>query len=99
MLPFSLETLDSVPDKFLGVISKMVGHLPVKKGIAFLTIDGKYINAGESHRRGGPHTDGNYLKEGDWGKGKDGGWKVGEMVEHSLLRNIKNPTKMKRVGC
>ena len=47
---------------------------PKKTGIAYVTIDEKIVRKGESHRRGGPHTDGNYL----FGWGGGGGWLTGE---------------------
>jgi len=77
MLPFDLSNLESVPSKFKSLVNKMIEFLPIKQGIAYLTIDGKLIEKGKTHRRGGPHTDGNYLQEGDWNRGDTGGWKVG----------------------
>lgn len=48
--------------------------VPFIRGISYLTIDEKEIKAGRSHRRGGPHTDGNYVY--GWGQGQ--GWMTGE---------------------
>ncbi len=62
MLPFELEDLNNVPTYFKYTINKMLSNLPIKKGTAFLTIDGKHIKKNDSHRRGGVHIDGNYCK-------------------------------------
>lgn len=77
MMPFNLSDLSGVPEKFISLVRSMISFLPIKTGVAYLTVDGKEIQKGSSHRRGGPHTDGNYLQEGDWGKGGGNGWKVG----------------------
>ncbi len=75
MLPFDLSNINNVPEQFKELVSKMIEFLPIKKGIAYLTIDGKFVESGKTQRRGGPHTDGNYLKENSWGG--TSGWKVG----------------------
>ena len=80
MLPFNLESLHEIPAAFKELVSKMIEALPIKKGTAFLTLDGKLVQKGDSQRRGGVHIDGNYLPSG-WGgegSGGQGGWKVGE---------------------
>lgn len=78
MLPFDLSDLKSVPEKFRMLVAKMIEFLPTKTGEAFLTIDGKLVEQGKTQRRGGAHTDGNYLKYDDWGPpGGGNGWKVG----------------------
>jgi hypothetical protein len=75
MMPFSLETLAEIPQQFNSMVAKMIEFLPIKQGIAYLTVDGKIVEKGKSHRRGGVHIDGNYIQETrSWG----GGWKVGE---------------------
>lgn len=79
MLPFDLKNIDSVPDQFKDLISKMISHLPIKQGIAYLTIDGKKVEKGKTQRRGGIHIDGNFIPDvSDWGRGGGNGWKVGE---------------------
>lgn len=77
MLPFDLSNLEAIPAKFKSLVSKMIEFLPIKQGIAYLTVDGKLVEKGKTQRRGGAHTDGNYLQEGDWGGGGGNGWKVG----------------------
>lgn len=80
MLPFNLESLQEIPAAFKELVSKMIEALPIKKGVAFLTLDGKLVQKGASQRREGVHIDGNYLPSG-WGgegDGGQGGWKVGE---------------------
>lgn len=80
MLPFNLSNLEEIPEKFKELVKKMIEVLPIKNGIAYLTVDGKVVSENSTHRRGGVHIDGNYLQEGDWGNsgGGNGGWKVGE---------------------
>ena len=78
MLPFSLENLLEIPNKFKDLVSKMLEVLPIKSGIAYLTVDGKLVEEGKTQRRGGVHIDGNYLPELKWGNGGGNGWKVGE---------------------
>lgn len=68
-------TLPAGYERWSGVVNDIISHSPKKTGIAYLTIDEKIVKKGESHRRGGPHTDGNYLY--GWG-GNGGGWLTGE---------------------
>jgi len=91
MLPFNLKNLLEIPNEFKKMVSKMIEALPIKRGIAYLTLDGKLVEEGKTQRRGGVHIDGNYLpslKLGDGGGGN--GWKVGEggrilsSLEHKL---------------
>ena len=94
MLPFNLENLLEVPNEFKQMVSKMIKALPIKKGIAYLTLDGKLVEEGKTQRRGGVHIDGNYLQSFKWGDGGGSsggnGWKVGEggrilsSLEHKL---------------
>ncbi len=77
MLPFDLHNLNGAPIELKSLLKEMLSKLPIRKGIAFLTVDGKVVKRGETHRRGGAHIDGNYLHEFlSWGGGN--GWKVGE---------------------
>ena len=62
-------------ERWESLIKEMVSHSPKKTGKAYLTIDEKIVTKGNSHRRGGPHTDGNYLF--GWGGGGSG-WLTGE---------------------
>jgi len=85
MLPFELSDLANIPEKFKKLVENLISFLPIKQGIAFLTIDGKTIQQGSTHRRGGKHIDGNYIFAGNSGWGGDNGgngggngWKVGE---------------------
>ena len=79
MLPFNLENLSEIPNQFKEMVSKMIEVLPFKKGIAYLTIDGKLVEKGKTQRRGGVYIDGNYLPSLSWGgNGGGNGWKVGE---------------------
>lgn len=59
--------------EYAPIVLNLLEKLPIKTGNAYLTIDEKLIHAGESHRRGGPHVDGNYIFS--WGGG--GGWLTG----------------------
>ena len=82
MLPFNLENLAEIPKHFKELVLKMIEALPIKKGIAYFTADGKLVEQGKTQRRGGVHIDGNYLPQlCGWGSGGNGGgngWKVGE---------------------
>lgn len=82
MLPFSLAMLNAIPDMFKELVNQMIAKLPYKYGTAYLTIDGRLVEKNTSHRRGGPHIDGNYIPEmcgwGGSGTGGTQGWKVGE---------------------
>lgn len=79
MLPFYLDDLSALPDMFIELVKQMISFLPSLSGVAYLTIDGRTIHSGQTHRRGGKHIDGNYLPEcNSWGNGGGNGWKVGE---------------------
>lgn len=68
MLPFDLETLNEIPLEFNSMVTNMIKFLPMKKGIAYLTVDGKLVKEGLTHRRGGMHIDGNYIHDiSSWG--------------------------------
>lgn len=74
MIPFDLLTLEGLNDLFKGVAKQLLVGINAS-GVGFLTIHGKKLHKGETLRRGGPHTDGNYDADTlDWGNG----WKVGE---------------------
>jgi hypothetical protein len=62
-------------ERWESFLKEVIDCSPKKTGKAYLTIDEKIVKKGESHRRGGPHTDGNYLF--GWGGG-GGGWLTGE---------------------
>lgn len=70
MQPFNLE--DGVLSPFQDIVDQMIAVSPITKGRAYLTIDSKFTKQGKTHRRPGPHVDGNYLF--DWG---GGGWLTG----------------------
>lgn len=75
MIPFDLQTLSGLPEQFKQVAKDLLKNVTGVSGIAHFTFHCQKLIAGDSHRRGGPHTDGNYDREIlDWG----GGWKVGE---------------------
>lgn len=71
MKEFLLDDLSSIPSEFQSTIKKMVSSLNIKKGKAYLTIDGKKILKDNSHRREGAHIDGIWEPKGGW---DDGGW-------------------------
>lgn len=71
MQPFKLSQSNKFEgNKYFSLIKSMLSHITAS-GIAYLTIDEKLVRNGQSHRRGGPHTDGNYIY--GWG----GGWLTG----------------------
>jgi hypothetical protein len=82
MHPIDLAQSLALPDRFnvfSEAVKTMLEHCPVKTGTAFVTIDQKTVQPGQSHRRGGPHVDGNFIF--DWGNGDGGGngWLTGGM--------------------
>jgi len=81
MIPFNTITLAGVPKRLLNVVKEMFKSVKdrIEEGEAYLTVHTKDIKPMETHRRGGPHIDGNYIKEiCNWGSGGGNGWKVGE---------------------
>lgn len=73
MQPFDILDISIFKNnKYFELIKHMLSKIKVA-GTAYLTIDEKLVKNGESHRRGGPHTDGNYIYS--WGGG--GGWLTG----------------------
>lgn len=76
MVKFCLETLDGLPLEFHNIAKDMLKNVSVV-GNGYFTIHGKTLKKGETLRRPGPHTDGNY-EPCSWGKGGGNGWKVGE---------------------
>jgi len=61
MIPFDLKTLDGLCGSLKSIAGNMVKHLKVREGMAFFTVHGRYIEKGATLRRGGAHTDGNYM--------------------------------------
>ena len=76
MVKFCLTSLDGLPLEFHNLARDMLKNIPVE-GDGYFTIHGKKLKKGETLRRPGPHTDGNY-EPCSWGKGGGSGWKVGE---------------------
>lgn len=77
MMPFNLNKISDLPDKFQHIASQMLKGVKHTGGIAFLTVHGKKLKPKQSLRRGAPHTDGSYdLALKSWGS--SGGWKIGE---------------------
>lgn len=62
-------------DRWAPVVEKMISKCSNIKGTAYLTIDEKLVRQNTSHRRGGPHVDGNYLYA--WSD-EGSGWLTGE---------------------
>jgi hypothetical protein len=62
-------------ESFTPVVESMLAMLDsTAQGKAFVTIDRRTVFAGKTHRRPGPHVDGNFIYE--WHGG--GGWLTGE---------------------
>ena len=81
MLPFRLDNIATLPDylfEWFPTVKKMVAVSPCKSGVGYLTVDQKFVKAGETPRRSGLHVDGVYLDGpgvwggGPWGSIKDG---------------------------
>lgn len=79
MIKFNLDTFVGLSGVFLSVAKQMIKGINHNGGTAFFTIHGKKLKAGETLRRGSPHTDGNYEPVSmNFGVGGGNGWKVGE---------------------
>jgi hypothetical protein len=67
----------TVPEGFEGYlkpVQQLIAAAGAHIGKAFLTIDEKILNPGDTQRKPGPHVDGAYLEhKGYWGGG-GGGW-------------------------
>lgn len=94
MIPFNLKTLEGLPGYAKSIASKMLDGVKNRDGIAFFTIHGEKLKKGETLRRGGPHTDGNYEPlEMTFG---GGGWKVGQdgrNIDHPIHKRQYNTDK------
>jgi len=62
MLPFDLESLEGLEADFKEIVSRLLGNIKHIGGTAYFTIHGRRLHKGQTLRRGGPHTDGNYRK-------------------------------------
>lgn len=62
-------------EEFNNALKSMMNHSPIKQGKAFVTIDSRHVIKGTTHRRPGPHVDGNFIF--DWANGGGGGWLTG----------------------
>lgn len=79
MIPFDSQTLEGIPTEFVCLVKQMLSGISNLAGTAFFTIHGRILKKGETLRRPGPHTDGNYEPyHASWGRGGGNGWKVGE---------------------
>jgi len=76
MIPFDISTFDGLIEEFKDIAKTMLHGIRHKGGTAFFTIHGKKLQKGQTLRRGGPHTDGNY--EPHLMTFGNGGWKVGQ---------------------
>lgn len=78
MFPIDIEMVSLIQKTpffvFSDSIEKMLSLSPIKKGIAYVTIDQKEVEKNKTHRRGGPHVDGNYFFS--WGSAP--GWLCGD---------------------
>lgn len=103
MLPFDLAdaTLKNIPNQFIDLVKKMISSLPELKGIAYLTIDGKEILPGNSHRKPGIHIDGNFIPQGEnlsWKATGGGGWKVGNNGDNQSKKEFEEAYLSKTGG-
>lgn len=85
MIPFKLNDLNKIPNKWKLFIESIKNYMPNFKGYAYLTVDQKFIPANKKHRRGGMHIDGNY-DFCDWG---GGGWLNGKSGINLSPENFK----------
>jgi len=92
MYPIDLtKNIDLPLKRWQPFIENMVKYIEGKVSEVFLTIDERLIKQGKTHRRGGPHVDGNFLY--DWGSGGGNGWLTG-----GAGRSL-NPVKHKKQYC
>lgn len=84
MIPFELKDLSGLPEKYVNTVKEMLKDIKDRAGLAFLTVHGKVLKKGDTHRRPGAHIDGNYVNHvpGEdfisFGTGGGNGWKVGD---------------------
>ena len=78
MIPFDLNTLKGLPSAFVEIAKNMLKNIDHSGGTSFFTIHGKVLKKGDTLRRGGPHTDGNFEPHLMTFGGGGNGWKVGE---------------------
>jgi len=79
MIPFNLLTLEGLSKEFKNIVGSMLCGIQRDDLTAFFTLHGRKLKKGETLRRGGAHTDGNYEQHlMSFGSGGGGGWKVGE---------------------
>lgn len=76
MIAFDTQTLVGLPEKFKAVAASMLKGVGNVFGTAYFTIHGRKLKKGNTLRRPGPHTDGNYEPHVMTFGG--GGWKVGQ---------------------
>lgn len=101
MMPFKLKDLSGLYGEFKYIAKEMLRGIEDKEGTGFLTIHGRYIDSGDTLRRGGAHIDGNYMNYNpsepfsSFGRGGGNGWKLGQdgpyisTDEHNLSYNNK----------
>ena len=82
MIPFDMKTLSGLGGEFKAVADSMLKHLRIREGIGFLTVHGRFVAKSDTLRRGGAHTDGNYMNYVKGvpfkGYGNDNGYKLGQ---------------------
>lgn len=76
MIPFHPVTLAGLRDDFKEIAAQMLVGLSDVGEVAYFTLHGRKLRKGDTLRRGGPHTDGNYEPINMTFGG--GGWKVGQ---------------------
>jgi hypothetical protein len=88
MMPVRLDDADTVPiETWRKPFADLVKLSPVKRGVAYLTIDEAIVKAGETHRRPGLHVDGIGPdgKAAGWGGGGGGYGSSGMILAASEL--------------
>ncbi|MCP4909706.1 MAG: hypothetical protein GY907_03280 [Bacteroidetes bacterium] len=79
MIPFNLDDFAGLTGDFLEIAKNMMQDIKHQGGISYFTIHGQKLKKGQTLRRGGAHTDGNYEPHlMTFGGGGGNGWKVGE---------------------
>ena len=76
MIPFQIDN-PKLPEnlkRWEPLVKECLKFSTVQSGTAFLTIDEKVLEPGQSHRRGGAHIDGNYYITEEWDTGPSPSW-------------------------
>jgi len=105
MMPIIMGDHKSIPNPFrdyIPMINMCMQHKKEEMGkVGYLTIDEKYVQAGQSHRRGGLHVERSQaLRWGSGWGGTKGGLFFSNNIDDSLCiyNHIMNPSRIGKLG-